>query len=569
MSLNLNNFRVVFDDDFAKDTTLDTQLWTNNWGTPDQYSFGNGALTLTGSAAQGWNPVGFMQNPSGKSVGEGYGLFQFTGYGNPGQGSGVAVLMWRADDQFLDASTPDKATEIDLFESLDGSQTVLSTVHYYDSFWQQDDGSDYHTIALDPSKQHTYAVDWERGSITYYVDGQQYYSDTVHAPLDAADGGSNEVMGAEVIDETFLVTTPKVQLHIVDMSYSVAVAPTIAPPVVVAAIVTLGGGSQSYDAASGATVQAGSGADLVRAVGGRVTVTGSSGSLTFINGSAASTVNGAAGSVTALGGAGGGYYGGGNAGANVLVSQGAAGANTTLTGAAAGDVLFGSASGNNVLNLANGRETALGGGGNTTLNGGNAASVIFTGAGATTVNGAAAGGDTLVGGSGSLTVNAKHGEDIFGGSGALDVSGSTGGADVVIGGSGALGVTGHGGNMLVVAGSTTSNIDIGNGASLIYAGQALTTITGGTGSMQVLLGSGKATINEGAGGAVYDVVKGAAAGVDVLNGFKPGSDVIQLFGYQAADLRLSTGGASTLLSLGDGTQILLVGVAKPGASIHF
>ncbi len=567
MSLNLNTFRVVFDDDFAKDTTLDTQLWSNSWGNSDQYSFGNGALTLTGSATQSWNPVGFMQNPSGKSVGEGYGLYQFTGYGNPGQGSGVAVLMWRADDQFLDASTTDKATEIDLFESLDGSQTVLSTVHYYDTWWSQNDGSEYNTIPLDPSKQHTYAVDWERGSITYYVDGQQYYSDTVHAPLDAADGGSNEVMGAEVIDETFLVTTPKVQLHIVDMSYSVAVAATIAPPVVVA-IVTLGGGSQSYDAASCATVQAGSGADLVRAVSGQVTVTGSSGSLTFINGSGASSVHGAAGSVTAFGGAGGGHYGGGNAGRNILVSQGASGANTTLTGAAAGDLLFGSANGNDVLNLANGRETALGGGGNTTVNGGNAASVIFTGAGSTTVDGAAAGGDTVVGGSGSLDVDAKAGEDIFGGSGVLNVSGSTGGADVVIGGSGALSVTGQGGNMLVVAGSTTSNIDIGNGASLIYAGQALTTITGGTGSMQVLLGSGKATINEGAGGAVYDVVKGAADGVDVLNGFKPDSDVIQLFGYQPADVRLSTGSASTLLSLGDGTQILLVGIANAGTSIH-
>lgn len=565
MSLNLNDFRVVFDDDFAKDKALDTQLWSNSWGNADQYSVGGGALTLTGRQADSWYPVGFMQTASAKSAGEGYGLYQFTGYGNPGQGSGVAVLMWRADNQFLDASAPGKATEIDLFESLDGSQTVLSTVHYYDAGSKDDNGSEYNTIPVDPSKQHTYAVDWERGSITYYVDGQEYYKDTVHAPLDAADGGSNEVMGAEVIDGAYLVTTPTVQLHIVDMSYSAPVPPGTSPPV--ASVVTLGGGIQSYNAASGATVQAGSGQDTVKAVDGHVTVTGSSGSLSFINGSGASSVQGAAGSLTVFGG-GGGNYSGGTAGRNVLVSQGASGGNTTLTGAAAGDQLFGSANGNDVLNLAKGREVALVGGGNTTVNGGNASSVIFTSAGSTTVNGGAAGGDTIVGGGGSLSVNGKDGENIFGGSGALNVSGSTGGADVVIGGSGALGVTGHGSNILVVAGSTTSSINIGNGASLVYSGQALTTVTGGTGSMQLVLESGKATVNEGAGACVYDVVKGAAGGVDVLNGFKPGSDVIQLYGYHAADVQVSTGAVSTLLSLADGTRIQLVGITDPGTSIH-
>ena len=224
MTLNLANFKTVIDDQFGKDTSLNTTLWSDNWGYKSQYSFGGGALTLTGNLSQDWYPVGFKQATPAKTAGEGYGLYQFSGYGNPGQGIGIAFLMWRADNVFLDGSTPGKATEIDILESWDRSKTVESTVHYYDSGWKSDNGQSYNAINVDPTKLHTYAMDWERGSLTYYVDGKQFYQDTVHAPLDAADGGSNEVMGAEVIYEASLVTTPTVQLHITEMSYSAPIA---------------------------------------------------------------------------------------------------------------------------------------------------------------------------------------------------------------------------------------------------------------------------------------------------------------------------------------------------------
>ena len=574
-TLNYSDFKTVFIDQFGYDTGLNGALWSDSWGNADQFSFGGGALTLTSTAADNWNDVGFMQAPTGKSAGEGYGLYQFTGYANAGQGVGICFIMWRADNVLLDPSSPNVATEIDILESWDGTQTGESTIHYYNAGVAGDDGQEFNSFKINLTQVHTYAMDWERGSLTFYVDGQEIYQDTTHAPLDYADGGSNEVMGAELLNEPSLVTTPTVQLHITQMEYSAPVtagAPLPAPPVSTpgggSGTIVLAGGDLQYSAASGETVQAGSGNDTITAAAGMVFVTGGSGQLTFFGGSAPSQASGGAGSATIFGGSGGGNYTGGSAGHDVLVSEGASGSNTTLTGAAAGDQLFGSAKGNDLLVAATGRESVLGGGGNTTIvGGGTAASVIFTGSGTTTVFGGVAGGDIIVGGSGGFGVTAQKGDAIFGNSGALNVTGSTSGADSIVGGAGALTVTGRGANMLVVASTSTSDIQIGNGASLIFGGTGDSTITGGNGSMELVVGSGKATVNEGNGPAIYDLVKGSAGGSDVLNGFKPGTDKIILYGYQASQQNVVDAGGTTVLTLSDGTRIQLAGVSDPGSSI--
>ncbi len=332
-------------------------------------------------------------------------------------------------------------------------------------------------------------------------------------------------------------------------------------------VVVLPSGSQYYQAAAGTTVLTGGGSDTVSATAGQVTVIGGLGTLTFVGGTGASSVTGSTGAVTILGGSGGGNFGGGAGGPNILVSQGAAGANTTLVGGASGDQIFGSAAGNDLLIAAVGRDSILGGGGSTTIDGGaSAGSVIFASGGATTVNGGAAGADTIVGGAGPTSVVA-NGDAVFGTSGTLNVSGSASRADSIIGGAGALSVTGHGGNMLVVAATSTSSITTGNGASLILASSGATSVTGGSGSLQALLGAGTATVTEGSGAALFDVVKGAAGGTDVINGFKPGSDHIQLFGYAPTDLQVTTSNGSSFVSLTDGTKIEVVGVTDLGGSI--
>jgi Ca2+-binding RTX toxin-like protein len=121
--------------------------------------------------------------------------------------------------------------------------------------------------------------------------------------------------------------------------------------------------------------------------------------------------------------------------------------------------------------------------------------------------------------------------------------------------------------MLVVAGSTTSDINVGNGASLIFAGSGSTSVTGGTGSLQVVVGSGRGSFTEGEGATSFDVVKGAAGGTDMLSGFKPGTDKIDLFGYGAAAPTISVSAGSTLITLSDGTNLELVGVTNLGNSI--
>ena len=568
LSLNYSNFKTVIIDLFGNDKALNGSIWNDSWGNPDQYSFGNGALTLTSSAADNWQPVGFMQAPIGKSAGEGYGLYQFTGYANAGQGTGIAFIMWRADNKALDASSPGSATELDILESWDGTKSGESTVHYYDSTQKNSDGNKSHDFSIDLTKTHTYAMDWERGSLTYYVDGEQIYQDTLHSPLDYADGGSNEVMGAELVNMVPAKAPATVQLHITEMEYSAPITASGQPPDTSAGVVTLGGGIQTYAATAATIVQAGGGSDTITATAGAVTVTGSSGMLTYFGGTAASMVSGGTGSSLLFSGTGGGSYVGGSAGNNILVSQGASGSNTTLTGGGAGDALFGSASGNDTLIARVGRESILGGGGNTAIvGGGTAASVIFTGSGTTTVTGGAVGGDTIVGGSGVLGVNADKGEAIFGGGGALTVNASLSGSDSIIGGAGALTVNGQGSNMLVVAGTTTSHIAVGNGAALVFGSTGASTVTGGSGWMEVVVGSGKMTVNEGTSQTFYEVVKGAAGGTDIISGFRPGTDSVSLYNYKASDIQVIKGSASTLISLSDGTKIQLLGVSDPGSSI--
>nr|WP_321985505.1 Ig-like domain-containing protein [uncultured Lichenicoccus sp.] len=327
-------------------------------------------------------------------------------------------------------------------------------------------------------------------------------------------------------------------------------------------------GSDTVDAASGAATIYSRGASLlVHGGSGSLAVNGGSGPLTFLGGSGSTTVSGGAAAAVIVGGAAGGVLTGGSAGDSVLVSNGSAGAATTIQGEGGGNQIFGSASGQDVLDLGAGRSSVLGGGGATTIQGGATGSVIFTGSGPTVVVAGAGGQDTIVGGAGNLAVEANHGEAVFGGSGALDVAGSMTGADSIIGGSGALTVAGRGGNMLVVGGSGSSNIRTGNGASLIFAGAGNMTLNGGSGSMQVIVGAGHATVAEGSGPTSYDVVSGAAGGIEIVSGFKVGTDRIDLFGYQSSQTTILSNGTTSIVQLSDGTKIELLGVPHPNASV--
>ncbi len=259
-NLNLSDFTTVIDDDFTKDKSLNTSIWAEHWGNPNQYWFtGTSAgLLLSGSAAAGWNPVGIEQLNISKSGGEGYGLYSFTGYaGQAGQGVGICFLLWPSDNVWLPSNKPYQASEMDILESWDGTKNGYSTLHYYQP-GSNNNGQEIHQISnIDLTKSHTYALNWEAGSLTYYVDGVEIYQDTTHVPLDYAHGGVNETMGAEVVNEASYQTTSTVQLYIQDISYSKQNAggsPTPPAPVKPAPSISLSAPGTVQEASVGAGV---------------------------------------------------------------------------------------------------------------------------------------------------------------------------------------------------------------------------------------------------------------------------------------------------------------------------
>ena len=262
------------------------------------------------------------------------------------------------------------------------------------------------------------------------------------------------------------------------------------------------------------TVTAGAGLVTVQA-GGVALVFGSTAALTFYGAAAAATVVGGAG-VNALNGAAGtlAFYAGQGGGA---AFGGAAGSNVLYTGAAA---------------------TTLAGGGNNDL-------LVSTGRG----------GNLLLAGPGNQT---------------LSGSASTGN-DVYFGNSGNVLIAAGEGSDTVVAGSGAQTIDAGaTGSTAIFAGSGQDTVVLGGGPDFVLCGQGNAMVYGGAGADLYGFANGTH-GTEVVSGFRPGTDRLQLLGFAASTAATAVAGqidagGSTTLVLTDNTRVTLLGVASVGGA---
>nr|WP_321985637.1 family 16 glycosylhydrolase [uncultured Lichenicoccus sp.] len=210
-----SGFKTVWNDNFASNPALNQSIFGLRWGNADDFSSANGALTLTSNASEGWSAVGFMQDDFGASSGEGYGRYSVQASLDAGQGAGVCLVLWPANNQW-------PGQEIDLLETSGSSRsTGVATVHWAGS--GNSNQYDYHTFSADLTQKNTYMVDWEKGSLTYYVNGQEIFKTTSHVPLDAADGGVNESFGAEVTNAASGAVSTSVSLNLYDMKYS---APT-------------------------------------------------------------------------------------------------------------------------------------------------------------------------------------------------------------------------------------------------------------------------------------------------------------------------------------------------------
>ena len=222
--------------------------------------------------------------------------------------------------------------------------------------------------------------------------------------------------------------------------------------------------------------------------------------------------------------------------------------------------------------------------GNTAFNlGASQDGYVFDGANGVTTSGDAAPLD-VIGGVGSISV--------LGGSGDLTVSGatSTTATTIVRGGSGTNLLTGGAGLTTIAAGSGASTLIGGTGPTMLFtnggasdyvaAGSGPTTIVGGTGSGNeqifagsgadfiglgsgadtMVAGSGVSSVIGGAGQDIYGFINGHAGGSDIIAGLKANDSIV--FGGYGGNPITSEGvlNGSDLLTLSDGTAILLVGI---------
>lgn len=207
----------------------------------------------------------------------------------------------------------------------------------------------------------------------------------------------------------------------------------------------------------------------------------------------------------------------------------------------------------------------LGGSGGATIQGdaepltfiGGSGSVSVTGgSGAVTLYGSTSSTSTtyLAGGSGNSV--------LYGGAGATTLVAGTGAATLV-GGTGPTLMLANGADaneIVAGSGATTVNGLYGSGPEAVFGGSGPTSVALGSGADSVIAGSGVSHVSGGAGPDVYGFVDGHAGGSEVITGLKA-NDVLAFGGYDGNPIS-SEGvlAGSDLITLSDGTVILLAGI---------
>ena len=174
--------RTLVDADEFAGATLDRTKWgtydgkssngLSSWK-PEEITVGGGELTING---HGKDPTG-VGNVSGAlcwCLGKGnrtYGLWIVRAKFDPGNGYGVAMLLWPKSNQWPQDG------ELDMVESVRPQRiSAISSVHWGNPpSGQRDSGK----LWGDYSQWHIYAVDWQPGFVKYSIDGQTVYDTRV------------------------------------------------------------------------------------------------------------------------------------------------------------------------------------------------------------------------------------------------------------------------------------------------------------------------------------------------------------------------------------------------------
>ncbi|MDO9710747.1 family 16 glycosylhydrolase [Paracraurococcus lichenis] len=166
---------------------------TNRWGSGIDTSI-PGQVTVSGVS-------GIMERPWGAAAGHGYGTYTIVAKLD-GNVQGSAGLLWPGDDVW-------PGPEMDLIEIVGG--IPYGTLH-----WQGGNGRDAYASqyydGIDESRVHTYSLDWEPGSVTFYVDGRSWGSFTDHVARDYDHGGVNMTI-------SIMNTNPNTAITVYEVSY--------------------------------------------------------------------------------------------------------------------------------------------------------------------------------------------------------------------------------------------------------------------------------------------------------------------------------------------------------------
>ena len=236
----------------------------------------------------------------------------------------------------------------------------------------------------------------------------------------------------------------------------------------------------------------------------------------------------------------------------VIVTNG----NNTIA-AGSGNNLVGLFGGNNLVYAA-GNDTVFAGGGNDTIGAGSGNTTLVGGSGNATLLGGTGNG-LLVGGSGNAV--------LFAGDGATAAAAPPQGASAAgtrAAGSGAVTLMGGAGNSNMIGGAKGDMIVGGSGNSTLFGGGGNDTLVGGTGRSTLYGGTDNNLF-------VFSTVFGGGRAVIGDFGASAGNRLaIQGYGTSAADLvrNAVTSGGNTAITLGDGTQITLIGFTGLNTS-HF
>ena len=238
------------------------------------------------------------------------------------------------------------------------------------------------------------------------------------------------------------------------------------------------------------------------------------------------------------------------------------------TGTINGDVRLGGGDDSYDGRLGGVQGQVLGGDGADTLLGGVGADTLDGGAGNDSISGGQ-GDDAILGGDGRNYLRGDDGNDsILGGSAFDDINGNkgndnidggTGGGDWLVGGQGDDLITAHASQNILYGNLGNDTLNAGSGGDLMRGGQGNDSLAGGAGNDWLSGDRGDDTISGGAGADTFHTFSGA--GVDrVLDFHIAEGDKVQV--DAGTIYTVNQVGADTVIDMGGGDQMILVGVDK-------